>query len=57
MALMKFIVMIIISIMLNILCSHGLGLISWMIVFIPFIFNTRLKFLINKLINIKYQIF
>jgi L-cystine uptake protein TcyP (sodium:dicarboxylate symporter family) len=38
MALMKLIVMIIISIMLNILCSKGLGIISWMIVFIPFIF-------------------
>jgi predicted membrane protein len=37
-ALFKFIVMIIISILLNILCSSGMTIISWLIVFIPFIF-------------------
>lgn len=39
-AFLKFIVMIIFTILLNILCSEGLGLISWIIVFIPFIFMT-----------------
>jgi len=39
-ALLKFIVMIIISIVLNILCESGLTIISWFIVFIPFIFMT-----------------
>ena len=39
-ALLKFIVMIIFSIILNILCNLGLSIISWFIVFIPFIFMT-----------------
>lgn len=37
-ALFKFIVMIIITILLNALCQSGMGIISWIIVFIPFIF-------------------
>jgi len=36
-ALMKFIVMIMITILLNALCQEGLSIISWFIVFIPFI--------------------
>lgn len=39
-AIMKFGISIIISLLLNFLCNRGLGLISWMIVFIPFIFMT-----------------
>jgi len=39
-ALLKFIVMIIFTIILNILCKLGLSIISWFIVFIPFIFMT-----------------
>jgi hypothetical protein len=35
-AFFKFIVMVIFTTMLNILCSRGLGVISWMLVFIPF---------------------
>ena len=37
-AFFKFIVMIFITGLLNILCNNGLSLISWIIVFIPFIF-------------------
>ena len=37
-ALFKFIVMIIITILLNALCQSGMGIVSWIIVFIPFIF-------------------
>ena len=37
-AFLKIIVMIIITILLNTLCETGMGIISWMIVFIPFIF-------------------
>jgi hypothetical protein len=37
-AFFKFIVMIIITILLNALCQSGMGIISWIIVFIPFIF-------------------
>ena len=39
-ALMKFIVMIIFSLVLNILCLNNLTVISWIVVFIPFIFMT-----------------
>ena len=39
-AFLKFLVMIIFTILLNILCHHGLGIISWFIVFVPFIFMT-----------------
>lgn len=37
-AFFKVIVMIIITILLNALCKSGMGIISWIIVFIPFIF-------------------
>ena len=37
-AFFKFIVMIIITFLLNALCKSGMGVISWLIVFIPFIF-------------------
>jgi hypothetical protein len=37
-AFMKIIVMIIITILLNALCVAGMSIISWIIVFIPFIF-------------------
>ena len=37
-AFFKFIVMIIITILLNSLCQSGMGIVSWIIVFIPFIF-------------------
>lgn len=36
-AFFKFFVMIIFTILLNVLCSQGLDIISWIIVFIPFI--------------------
>jgi hypothetical protein len=39
-AFFKFIVMIMVTFLLNILCEGGLGIISWIIVFIPFIFMT-----------------
>jgi hypothetical protein len=39
-AFLKFIVMIIFTVVLNLLCSVGLGVISWFIVFIPFILMT-----------------
>ncbi len=39
-AFFKFLVMIIFSVALNILCSRGLTVISWFIVFVPFIMMT-----------------
>ena len=37
---MKAIVTIMVTLLLNILCERGLGVISWIIVFIPFILMT-----------------
>lgn len=37
-AFFKVIVMIVITILLNALCQSGMGVVSWIIVFIPFIF-------------------
>ena len=37
-AFFKLIVMVIITILLNALCQSGMGIISWILVFIPFIF-------------------
>ena len=39
-ASMKVIVTIMVTMLLNILCDRGLGLISWIIVFVPFILMT-----------------
>jgi len=35
---LKIVVTIIITILLNILCQRGLGVVSWILVFIPFLF-------------------
>ena len=42
-AFTKFVIMFVFSIVLNILCERGLGVISWFIVFIPFITMTLLS--------------
>lgn len=39
-AVIKFFVMFVFSFVLQILCMRGLGIVSWMIVFVPFIFFT-----------------
>lgn len=39
-AIVKFIVMIVFTIVLNIICASGLSAIAWMLVFIPFILMT-----------------
>ena len=39
-AFMKVIVTVMVTILLNILCEQGLGVVSWIIVFIPFILMT-----------------
>ena len=39
-AFMKSIVMIMVTLLLNILCERGLSVVSWIIVFIPFILMT-----------------
>ena len=39
-AMMKIIVTIMVTVLLNILCEKGLGIVSWLIVFIPFILMT-----------------
>lgn len=45
-ALVKFIIMIVFTTLLNILCERGLGIVSWFIVFIPFITMTLLSQLV-----------
>ena len=45
-ALMKIVVMVIITILLNALCEGGMGIISWIIVFIPFIFMSTIVFIL-----------
>tara|TARA_B100001063_G_C16687412_1_gene515111 strand:+ start:277 stop:807 length:531 start_codon:yes stop_codon:yes gene_type:complete len=45
-ALAKFIIMLVFTTLLNILCERGLGIVSWFIVFIPFITMTLLSQLI-----------
>ena len=39
-AIIKFIITIMVTILLQVLCKSGLDVISWIIVFIPFIFMT-----------------
>jgi hypothetical protein len=39
-AFFKSIVMIVFTIILNMLCSQGLGVVSWLVVFLPFIMMT-----------------
>ena len=39
-AFLKFLIMLLITLLLQILCNTGLAIISWLIVFIPFIFMT-----------------
>ena len=39
-AFFKIIIMCLVTFLLNALCQQGLGIISWIIVFIPFIFMT-----------------
>lgn len=39
-ALIRFVIMIVFTILLNILCERGLNIISWFLVFIPFIMMT-----------------
>jgi hypothetical protein len=41
-AIMKIMVTIMVTLLLNILCEQGLGIVSWIIVFIPFILMTVL---------------
>ena len=41
-AIFKFIIMIIFTLVLNTFCNAGMSIISWILVFIPFIFMTTL---------------
>jgi hypothetical protein len=46
---LKFFVMLVITALLNILCERGMSVISWLIVFIPFMFMT---FIVTTLLYI-----
>jgi hypothetical protein len=45
-ALIKLPIMIIFTVLLNILCKRGLGIVSWLIVFIPFILMTFISIIL-----------
>ena len=51
-ALLKFIIMIIFTIVLNVMCKNGLGVISWIIVFIPFISMTIITSLLLMVLGL-----
>ena len=53
-ALFKFIVMIIFTIVLNAICNSGMTIISWFIVFIPFIMMTYIMIKTLSLSSIAY---
>lgn len=52
-ALIKFIIMIIISLVINILCKSGLTIIAWFFVFIPIIMMTIISTLLLKVFTDK----
>lgn len=45
-ALYKSVIMVIITFLLNVLCERNMSVVSWIIVFIPFIFTTYSTFLL-----------
>jgi hypothetical protein len=49
----KFIALIIFTYFLNILCQNGLGPISWVIVFVPFIFTSLITLMLMTNITLK----
>ena len=51
-AFFKFIYMIIFTILLNVLCKKGLGIISWFLVFIPFILMTFISVILVMVFGI-----
>ena len=54
-ASMKFIIMIIFTLMLNILCKKGMTPISWLIVFIPFILMTLIITILLYVFKVDYH--
>ena len=52
---MKFIIMIIFTLMLNILCKKGMTPLSWLIVFIPFILMTLIITILLYVFKVDYH--
>lgn len=52
-ALMKFVVMVMVTILLNILCEIGLETVAWFIVFIPFILMTLIISILLYIFGLK----
>jgi len=52
-AFFKFIVMTMITLLLNALCQMGLGIVSWIFVFIPFIFMTVIVAILLYIFGLK----
>lgn len=54
-ASMKFLIMIIFTILLNILCQKGMTPISWLIVFIPFILMTLIITILLYVLKVNFK--
>lgn len=52
-AITKFFVMLIITFLLNMLCNSGMSIISWIIVFIPFILMTTIVAILLYMFGLK----
>ena len=50
-AIVKFLIMIVFSTLLNILCMRNLGIVSWILVFMPFILTTLISALVLDTMN------
>lgn len=51
-AFLKLLIMILFTLLLNLLCKRGLGIISWIIVFIPFITMTTITAIVLFIFNL-----
>ena len=51
-ALIKIILTIVFTFLLNYLCQAGLGILSWIIVFLPFIFYTYMMIILYNIFGI-----
>jgi hypothetical protein len=51
MSFVKFLVMILFTILLNFLCKKGLGIISWIIVFLPFILMSLITVMVISIMS------
>ena len=54
-ALIKFVIMTFFTLILNILCNRGLGIVSWIVVFLPFILLTYITSILLFIFGLEPQ--